>query len=962
METIFLNTAGTVLFVRDDMEEGHWTQEEYTVNATFPFVNDKVILRGMRMAFRDPATGTLEVFEIRNITNIEPDHYQQIIAEHIAVSELTDEHTDENEITDSTAAEALASVLTGTLWSVGNSSVSNESSADIARGSVWQAVIAISSNWNCYIMPRVTTDAAGSITGRYLDISPAQGTWRGVRLSVDKNICDSSVVYDDSEVLTALYGYGGLVDVTNTGEDDTQETLTFEDEVWASTSDHPAKPLGQKYIEWPEKTALYGRNGRPRYGYYQNADITDAETLLQKTWETLKTTCDPKISITGTVEDLYRLGYADQPLRLHDTVIVEIRQTGEHFQKEIIQLDVDLIDPTGSRPTIGSYVPNIIYINRETESYATTNEPSSRGGGGGGRGGGSNKQYEDSETWSGFEKTNNMIAMVVGTRNGDNYIKAGEIGLAINKSGETGSYESTAYINANHVNISATDTNYSLAGELERDADGKLIIKSAGGMYVKKTEGGVTSLFGVWDADNLTGGIMAEKINGQTQTLIKGDVVNISGTSTVQSLAGAMELDANGNLIIKNGAGFKLEKTSGGSTAQYGVWDQGNLTAGVIATIVNGVSSTYISGDKIYIGNQDATTVINGKLNASDVTAKYIQGKITDITILSANALSVAGGINGSGTLTVAGLTTLNGSLKFGSGNSFSNCIVSADITTIPGTLRLIDAAGNVTDFSKATSLSGSWSGTTYTVTASPQGNTNSTTIVLDLYGSANIIGTNVKNGNTVLDSKGAQLVESVSDKKVYCNLTGGSGSTIAQISTSDTYDAGVAEGEGNFTLATVIPQGDSQSVYIVPSSGGTNYYQAGSAVYVYDAGSAETVYSMGSAETYYKGDGGEVYPITSTTYFTHYGSGRHYDVNGNFLGNHDWYYSGSGTAYYKVGSKKYARGDEVTVNPATNGRTIYPAKNGRSITPISGSALTLLATTRYKAGTPVTDTYYVKN
>ena len=49
-----------------------------------------------------------------------------------------------------------------------------------------------------------------------------------------------------------------------------------------------------------------------------------------------------------------------------------------------------------------------------------------------------------------------MIAMVVGTRNGDNYIKAGEIGLAINKSGETGSYESTAYINANHVNISAT--------------------------------------------------------------------------------------------------------------------------------------------------------------------------------------------------------------------------------------------------------------------------------------------------------------------------------------------------------------------------------------------------------------------------------------------------------------------------------------------------------------------------
>ena len=206
METIFLNYAGAVQFVRDDMEQGNWTQEEYTVNATFPYDSGKVITRGMRIAFRDPATDVLQVFEIRNVTNIEPDHYQQIIAEHIAVSELSDDHVDTTEITNKTAAQALTTLLSGSLWSVGNNTASGTSSADIGRGSKWQGVNTIANNWNVYITPRVTINSAGSITGRYLDIAPHTGVWNGVRLSIDKNISDSSVVYDDSEVITAMYG------------------------------------------------------------------------------------------------------------------------------------------------------------------------------------------------------------------------------------------------------------------------------------------------------------------------------------------------------------------------------------------------------------------------------------------------------------------------------------------------------------------------------------------------------------------------------------------------------------------------------------------------------------------------------------------------------------------------------------------------------------------------------------
>ena len=539
MECIFLNAAGQTLFTRTDMESGHWVQQEKSVNADFPFVPGKVIQIGQRIAFRDPATDNIEVFEIRNVVNTEPDHYQQITAEHIAVSELSDEHINTTEITDKTAAQALATALTGTLWSVGTNTASGTQSADISRGSVWNAVITIQQNWNVYIIPRVVISAAGAIIGRYLDITPAQGTFRGVRLSVRKNLLDPVVTYDDTEVLTALYGYGGNVDVQVTGQDDKTEELTFKDVVWTATSAHPAKPSGQTYLEWPEKTAIYGRNGRPRFGYYQNGDIKDGSVLLQKTWEALQKTAEPKISIAGTCADLYRLGYKDQPLRLHDTAIIEIEETGEVFQKEIIMLDVDLVDPTGSRPEIGDYIPNIIYINRETNELTTTNG----GGGGGGGRGQNNKQKEESETWTAFEKNDQRIGMVIGTRNGGYYIRAGQIALEINKTGKDGSYESSAYINADHVNISGTQTVYTLAGDLEHDAQGRLVIKNASGLYVTRN----SAILGVWDKGNLTGSVMVQQINGQSSVKISGDVIDINGS---QITINADRIDING-LISK---------------------------------------------------------------------------------------------------------------------------------------------------------------------------------------------------------------------------------------------------------------------------------------------------------------------------------------------------------------------------------------------------------------------------
>lgn len=388
MTFTFIDMAGKTLFVRNDAERASWTQEEMSLDLEFPRVEGKVISIGQRIFFKDPSTGSHQIYEVKQAKTTEPDHVQMITAENICISELSDEHIDNSEITDKTAKNALQGVLTGTLWNVGTSDYNPTSSGDISRGSVWQAVLEITDNWNVYIEPRVTLSANGTIT-RYLDIKNPNGTNNGVRLSINKNMLDPSVTYDDSEVVTAMYGYGGTI--TSSKPDEDNKECDFSDIVWTKTADHPAKPKGQKYIEYPAATSAYGRNGRPRFGFYQNADITDPEILLQKTWECLKNSSKPSISIEGTVADLYRMGYADQPIKLHDIALVEVNPAGFKAQIQIIRMTVDLLDPSATTLTIGSYIPNIIYIERKTNESAT-----------GGRGGGGGNSNDEDNSWKEF--------------------------------------------------------------------------------------------------------------------------------------------------------------------------------------------------------------------------------------------------------------------------------------------------------------------------------------------------------------------------------------------------------------------------------------------------------------------------------------------------------------------------------------------------------------------------------
>ena len=742
MNFTFLTAAGTVAFFRSDAEQAEWTQHEMNLLCTFPFMPEKIIERGMTVLFQDPATDAWQAYYIRNCQTFPGDSYQQLSAEDLAITELSTWHIAEDAQLSGVAANAaLGQILTGTGWSVGSNGASGTSSGDVYRGSVWENVRMIQSNWNVHIIPRVTVDASG-ITGRYLDIIPGEGVFRGVRLAIDKNITDSCVTYDDSEIYTALYGYGGSYS-EGEGQNRVTKEYDFSGVTWNQTSVHPAKPLGQKYLEYPAMTAQYGINGRPRFGYYQNSDIKNAEILLQKTWESLKICCKPKISINGTVTELMRFGYTDQPLRLYDMAIVDILPAGDPLYKQITQLTVNLLDATGNHVVVGDYIPNIIYINRETEEYAT--------GGGRGRGGGTRNTKE----WSEFE-----THILASDRNIElNAVQIDEQGEILNKAG---------------LSIDPITGVLIYADSDDRNIGAKFNVVATGiSSLVEKTGvdslGNNETLYSKYSqtAEEVTTLVNKTGVNslGQSETLYSKQTQTAEALTSEVARASSAEVELKGMLQIEAGkvamvaqgdartvriyeAQNKFPSTGAAntlyldtSTGKYYKWEnsayvettpENGVNVATVVTQINAdnTSSVGINADKIFI---TGTTKLSGYVTVENGAFKVkttlqvgdATGTNGAVTINNGYVNAKYHQVNSGGNLKFVG--TQQGEYYDLTAAKVANMVIKAAVSE--NTLQLWKMGDDLTSdpsitFSKATTLSDAWSGGDLTVTASPQGTT----------------------------------------------------------------------------------------------------------------------------------------------------------------------------------------------------------------------------------------------
>lgn len=603
---IFFSGNDTVLFHRNDAETAEWTHQEFSLSCTFPYDPDKVITRGMRIGF-DDSWGQFQLFEIRNVTDSEPDHTQEIVAEHIIISELTDCHLVKYAPEDIVNAQtAVNAVLAGTGWTLGTCTSEATHKPEISMTSVWSALTTIRDLYGLRLEPYVTVSET-EITGRYLNIVDNVGVWRGVRIAINKNIDQVGVTYDDSTLITAVYGYGAGINETyeapssgsstsddssgdssgsssgdnvfsnsatrstetdsNTDSESTTHStsstesetdygadyVTIKNVVWEQTDEHPAKPDGQLYLEDPEATALYGRNGRPRFGFYSNSDVDDPEELIALCWEALQRQNKPSVTVDCTISELQSMGMEGEQIRVGDTVRVEIEPLGVVLELMCICLTENLLDPTQTHPTIGKYIKDIVYITKEQETAAG-------GGGGGGGGGGENKEEIEQEKsiYTVFDRTDEYILMqavniesvegALNTAYSEIYQNATEITAEVTRAtGAEETLSSNISINADAITAEVTRAG-NAESALQLTLDG-ITMTSAGVITIKGqtvnlgdyvTIANLEANYATIDGLDATNGIITNLRSGQasfsglncTGVISAGNVVSSGGFTT----------------------------------------------------------------------------------------------------------------------------------------------------------------------------------------------------------------------------------------------------------------------------------------------------------------------------------------------------------------------------------------------------------------------------------------------
>lgn len=330
------------------------TEEQFTLFCKLPL--SVPLEANQSIGFRC-VDGRYRIFEITKRDIVEPDGVWEIHAIDKAVRELMDEPVEEQRARNIDIATYAGRLIQNTRFSLGTVSVTADGTVSAYYQSVWSALEEAAEAYGVNIIPYYTF-ANGLVSGRYIDIAAAVGEDKGRIFELGDDMTGIRVTYDDSNIKTALYGRGRGVEIESEDSDEVSygRRLTFADVVWSVADGDPVdKPEGQEWVGDPASLAAFGRDGRNRFGFAIFEDVTDAETLLQKTWEQLQAQSVPAISISASVVDTERMmGRAHEAVRLGDPVLVRIPKRKLDIRANVTAIVRDYIHPEATRLTIAN--------------------------------------------------------------------------------------------------------------------------------------------------------------------------------------------------------------------------------------------------------------------------------------------------------------------------------------------------------------------------------------------------------------------------------------------------------------------------------------------------------------------------------------------------------------------------------------------------------------------------------
>lgn len=194
-------------------------------------------------------------------------------------------------------------------------------------------------------------------------------------------------------------------------------------------------------------------------------------------------------------------------------------------------------------------------------------------------------------------------------------------------------------------------------------------------------------------------------------------------------------------VTFDSGGGYKIKENG----VEYGVYtkvgDSTELTGGIIVDKLNdGSTTTKIKGSRVIIGDtltdddlsswavsaKNGTGVFAKYLTVKELTAQQLNTLLANIGDADIDSLTTENDIHVGGEVDATRVSADDVHVSDGGSLSIGEAFLNIVDISFPATntLRVHYVDGTTQDFSKATTLSGEWSGgNTWTVTASPQGN-----------------------------------------------------------------------------------------------------------------------------------------------------------------------------------------------------------------------------------------------
>lgn len=353
MDVNIIGLDDRLRFVVPVVELQH-TEQAFSLFAKIPA--DTQLAAGDAIGFRC-IDGRFRLFEITQRDLVEPDGVWEIHAVDKAVRELMDEPVEDVRARNIMVSSYVSRLLQKTRFYIASIDTSATATTSAYYESVWSALEKAAAAYDVNIIPYYEFEN-GAVSNRCIDITANLGKDRGRIFELGDDMSGIRVTYDDTNIKTALYGRGKGVEIEGDEDDEVSygRRLTFADVVWSKANGDPVdKPAGQEWVGDPDAQAAFGRDGRNRFGFAIFEDETDAEKLLEETWEQLQKQKEPAISISASVIDTERMmNRAHEAVRLGDPVLVRLPRRKIDIHANITAIVRDYIKPEATQLTIAN--------------------------------------------------------------------------------------------------------------------------------------------------------------------------------------------------------------------------------------------------------------------------------------------------------------------------------------------------------------------------------------------------------------------------------------------------------------------------------------------------------------------------------------------------------------------------------------------------------------------------------